>query len=257
MQKNSLYGKLSLTILALSLFASCEKPDNGDAFTVEPQPAHIMFVNVLSEDFQKPVNFLIDQVNYTPISVPFGAASEKYHQIFARTHDFGAKAGNDFILQENIKIEPNKRYTLYLAGTRALPKFFLLEDIIDVVEEEAGCSFVNMAPRINIAKLENHYPASPYYGWADTDSIIVNQLFGEAMGRPPYGFLRYFKQEHAQELSDLLVRASNPKGEIAFTTNSFVRMPLVTGEFGSIVLFADSTQPSGYNLFSYSKTERL
>jgi hypothetical protein len=224
---NSLKITTSLWAVAFLLIAtSCNKPDNGDPFTTEPVYSKILFVNVLSESNPDSIAFYIDQVNATPTAVPFANPSEQYLEIIARTHDFAVKAGEYFILQENIKIEEGKLYTLYLSGTRAFPVFKLLEDFVTVDEGKAGCSFVHMAPSLGYVKLENHYPAEPYFGWADTDTLIVRLLEGQAFGRPYYASSKRMQEFHAEELADILVRVSNPKGTVAYTVNNDVRMPL-------------------------------
>lgn len=263
--KNTLFlspmNKLKHTyiiLLAISMMLiGCTKPDNGEPFITTPEFSKILFVNVLSEDAQFPVSFYIDQINRTPVLVEFGQPSEMYVSLSGRTHDFGVKRGDDFILQENIKVGENKLYTLYLTGTRALPQFVLLEDDVTISPNTAGCSFVHMAPQLGKSKIQNHYPAEPYFGWVDTDTLIVDKLNASPIGKPYYGSSRRFYGAHAEELSDILVRATNDKGDIPFTNNNSVRMPLSIDRYGSLVLYPDTTQTTGYNLLSFDITEKL
>jgi hypothetical protein len=255
---NSLKITTSLWAVAFLLIAtSCNKPDNGKPFTTEPVYSKILFVNVLSESDPDSISFFMDEINVTPVAVAFASPSKHYIELVARTHDFAVKTGDNFILQENIKIEEGKLYTLYLSGTRAFPVFKLLEDFVTVDEGKAGCSFVHMAPMLEYVKLENNYPAEPYFGWADTDTLIVRLLEGQAIGRPYYASSKRMQELHAEELADILVRASNPKGTVAYTVNNDVRMPLEINKYGNLVLYPDSSQSTGYNLFSYSISDRL
>lgn len=247
---------LSFCLLA-TLLSSCEKPDNGDAVFPPIEKSHIMFVNVLSEDFQDAASFYIDEILMTPTAISFGKESEAYLEISARTHTFAAKGNGEFIIQKNIKIAPNKHYTLYLTGTRSLPEFILKEEDVSITPGLAGCYFVHMAPNLAASKLQNHYPAQPYFGWTDTDTLIVNLLRSEPIGRLTYTEHNRFSANYAEEMSPLRLRASNDKGDIPFTDNDSLRLPLVINELGAVVLFPDTTQSTGFNLLTYSKTDKL
>lgn len=246
-----------LVALVLGVMFSCDKPENGDPFITTPQFSKLLFVNVLSEEAQFDVAFYIDQINYTPNSVGFGNVSESYVSITGRTHDFAVKHGDDFILQENIKITEGKHYTLFLTGTRAFPVFALIEDDFTMEPNTAACSFVNMAPKLDKVKLENHYPIDPYYGWIDTDTLIVKYLHADPIGTPFYKGSRQFYGENAEQLADILVRVSNLKGDIPYTNNTEVRMPLEVNKFGALVFYPDTSETLGYNILSYSKTDKL
>jgi hypothetical protein len=255
---NSLKISTSIWVVTLLLsMTSCDKTDNGDPYTTEPVYSKILFVNVLSESDPDSVSFYMDEINRTPTPIAFANPSDQYVEIVARTHDFAVSTGGSFILQKNIKIEEGKKYTLYLSGTRAFPLFKLLEDIVTVDEGKAGCSFVHMAPALEYVKLQNNYPASPYFGWADTDTLIVRLLEGKPFGKPYYASSKRMQESHAEELGDILVRVSNPKGDVAYTINNQVRMPLEINKYGNLVLYPDTTQSTGFNLFSYSISDRL
>lgn len=246
-----------LTALLLAITVSCDKPENGDPYTTTPQFSKLLFVNVLSEDAQFDVEFYIDQINYTSTPVSFGNVSEEYVSITGRTHDFAVKHGGDFILQENIKIDENKHYTLFITGTRALPVFALVEDNFTMETNTAACSFVHMAPKLDRVKLENHYPIEPYYGWIDSDTLIVRYLKGNPIGTPYYTGSKQFFAKDAEQLADILVRVSNLKGDVPYTSNTTVRMPLEVNKFGAIVFYPDTSETLGYNILSYSKTDKL
>lgn len=245
------------TAILMAVAVSCDKPENGDPFITTPQFSKLLFVNVLSEEAQFDVEFYIDQINYTSTPVSFGNASEEYVSITGRTHDFAVKHGNDFILQENIKITEGKHYTLFLTGTRALPVFALIEDDFTMETNTAACSFVNMAPKLDRVKLENHYPIEPYYGWIDTDTLIVKYLHADPIGTPYYKGSKQFYAQNAEQLADILVRVSNLKGDVPYTNNTEVRMPLEVNKFGALVFYPDTSETLGYNILSYSKTDKL
>lgn len=134
-----------IAVIITSVFlGSCEKP----TITSEDfEASNLRVVNGLPGPTG--VQFHLDEFDLTlGGTIDFNEISPKYYVVESgsRTASFYSTDMGDSFASMDIQLEPNKEYTLYLAGSVGAPKFWLTEDdLIPAPADKAKLRLANLA----------------------------------------------------------------------------------------------------------------